>query len=159
MTTTVTVQCSNCQASYQAPKEREGARFKCRHCGATLVVPRSEPERPVVMPATPPPAAAQRPVVMPASPPPAEQRPVVMPAAAAATEVPERPVIAPSRSASAPASRARPHTRPERPAREPDAAAEAPRRSRLNLVLLVIGGVALLAIGGYLAWPKSTDPD
>jgi hypothetical protein len=138
MTTTVTVKCSTCQASYQAPREREGARFKCKSCGTTLTVPRSEPaapELPVVMPSAPPPPAPERPVVMPSQTPPRE-RPVVMPAAAEKSEAP----------------RARAPGRPDRPPRAPAPAPE-PRKSKLNLVVIAIVGVAILGIGGYFAWP------
>ena len=40
MTTTVPVQCPSCKKSYQAPRERAGARFKCKQCGETVTVPR-----------------------------------------------------------------------------------------------------------------------
>jgi hypothetical protein len=105
------------------------------------------PQRPVVMPATATAHQPQRPVVMPA----ASAPPVVMPASPAPSAP---PVVMPARTPPA-AHAARP--RPARPPREADPGAAKPAKSRLNLVLMVVGGVALLGIGGYFAWPKGPE--
>jgi hypothetical protein len=157
MTTTVTVVCDSCQATYQAPKDRAGARFKCKACGAKLTVPHQDaPERPVVMPSSPPPAEHARPVVMPSG----------------AALPPERPVVAPKDASLKPASHGPPRhakprperpERPERPAHQARGHAHVPggeaRKSKMNLSLIVVGGIGLLALGGYFAWPKDTVKD
>jgi hypothetical protein len=137
MTTTVTVKCHSCQASYQAPRERAGAHFKCKKCGETLTVPKAPEE------SAPPPA---RPVVMPAAGPAA--RPVVKPVVMPVAEPVDKPVVMPSRP-----------PRPQRGRAAPEPAAKEPTKSRTTLVLAVLGGVVLLGAGGYFAFGGSKDAD
>lgn len=144
MTTTVTVVCDACKASYQVPKERAGARFKCKKCSATLTVPRTDSPAALATPSIPipPPVALATPSVP--IPPPADR---------------------PAGATDAPSAARRPRTdrpgradRPERPSARPlEPAVES--KSKLNLILLVILGIAVLAIGGYFAWPKAAPID
>ncbi len=91
MSTGITVSCPSCASTYKVPNERAGARFKCKKCGTSVLVPTGVPttevERPIVQPAE----LAAKPVVQPSKPVVQPAKPVVAPKAPS-----QKPVVAPA---------------------------------------------------------------